>query len=121
MVLILAACLWQAGGVIGAGEYRTQLTLENAGSWKDWLTLDSAKFDPYADNGGGIVGLAGPDYCLIAADTRLSENYMIRSRLTSRIYQVRAAASPTLLSLHELRPHPHLLPDSMSTDPPSCS
>lgn len=34
------------------------------------------------------VGLAGRDYCIVAADTRLSEGYIIHSRNISRIYTV---------------------------------
>ena len=44
----------------------------------------SKLFDPYVDNGGTVVGLAGKDYCIIASDTRLSEQYTIRSRSVSR-------------------------------------
>lgn len=50
--------------------------------------LCSGSFEPYADNGGTIVGIAGRDYCLIAADTRLSEQYLIRSRQLSRIFTI---------------------------------
>jgi 20S proteasome alpha/beta subunit len=49
------------------------------------------KFEPYADDGGTVVGIAGSDFCLIAADTRLAatEQYFIRSRNTSRVFEVR--------------------------------
>ncbi|KAJ1421123.1 nucleophile aminohydrolase [Ochromonadaceae sp. CCMP2298] len=43
------------------------------------------EFDPYSDNGGTVLGLAGSDYALVAADTRLSEQYFIRSRSLSRL------------------------------------
>ena len=38
-----------------------------------------------------MVGIAGSDFCLIAADTRLAatEQYFIRSRNTSRVFEVR--------------------------------
>jgi 20S proteasome subunit beta 6 len=45
----------------------------------------SKEFDPYSDNGGTVLGLAGADYVLVAADTRLSEQYFIRSRSLSRL------------------------------------
>jgi 20S proteasome alpha/beta subunit len=45
------------------------------------------KFDPYVDNGGTVVGLACKEFCLVAADSRLSEQYFIRSRSLSRIFQ----------------------------------
>ena len=37
-----------------------------------------------------MVGIAGVDFCLIAADTRLAatEQYFIRSRNTSRVFEV---------------------------------
>ncbi len=50
---------------------------------------EARKFDPYADNGGTIVAIAGSDYCLVAADTRLSDSYTIKSRDQSRIFEVR--------------------------------
>ena len=52
------------------------------------LVFVTAKFEPYADNGGTVVGIAGRDYAIIAADTRLSENYMIRSRNVTKIFEV---------------------------------
>ena len=52
------------------------------------LVTNGKKFDPYVDNGGTVLGIAGYDFCLIASDTRLSEGYIIRSRNTSRIFVV---------------------------------
>ncbi|KAL0212032.1 hypothetical protein RCL1_005658 [Eukaryota sp. TZLM3-RCL] len=37
-------------------------------------------FNPYVDNGGSCMAITGPDYCIIAADTRLSSGYDIASR-----------------------------------------
>jgi hypothetical protein len=54
------------------------------------LTLVISAFEPYADNGGTVVGIAGRDYCMIAADTRLADGYGISSRNISRIYKARA-------------------------------
>jgi len=48
-----------------------------------------SNFQPYADNGGTVVGISGPDYCVLAADSRLSDKYMIHSRDFSRLYPVR--------------------------------
>lgn len=50
--------------------------------------LCAGKFDPYVDNGGTVVCVAGKDYCVIAADTRLSDQYLIRSRKLSRIFAI---------------------------------
>jgi len=44
------------------------------------------EFQPYADNGGTLIGIAGRDYSLLAADTRLSDSYFIRSRAIRRIH-----------------------------------
>lgn len=41
------------------------------------------------DNGGTILAIAGEDYIVIAADTRLSRDYSISSRNVSRIFEVR--------------------------------
>ena len=40
------------------------------------------------DNGGTILALAGPDYCIVGADTRLSSDYRIRTRNVSRLMEV---------------------------------
>ena len=47
------------------------------------------RFDPYALNGGLVAAVAGPDYCILAADTRLTDGgYQIQSRryLDGRIW-----------------------------------
>jgi hypothetical protein len=41
------------------------------------------------DNGGTILAVAGGDYCVLAADTRLSRDCLIRTRNVSRIMEVR--------------------------------
>lgn len=45
-------------------------------------------FEPYADNGGTVVALAGKDFVIVGADTRLTEQYCIRSRKWSRISEL---------------------------------
>lgn len=50
--------------------------------------VTGSKFDPYVDNGGTVVGLAGKDFVILAADTRLSDQYTIRSRSITRIFEV---------------------------------
>jgi 20S proteasome subunit beta 6 len=63
-----------------------------------FLSKSVAKFDPYADNGGTIIGLAGKDFCIMAADTRLSDQYMIRSRSISRLFEIDGASGSIVLS-----------------------
>lgn len=53
------------------------------------------RFDPYAMNGGTILGIAGEDFCVIAADTRLSEGYSIHSRTETKILKM---SSSTVLA-----------------------
>jgi len=52
------------------------------------LWTSQAKFEPYVDNGGTVVGITGRNYAIIASDTRLSESYVIRSRNISKIFEV---------------------------------
>jgi Proteasome subunit len=43
-------------------------------------------FYPYDMNGGTVAAIAGPNYCIIASDTRCSSNYEILSRNVSHIH-----------------------------------
>lgn len=55
-----------------------------------FVAVQSAKpkFDPYVDNGGTVVGLAGKDYVLFAADTRLKNDYAIHTRNITRLFEI---------------------------------
>ena len=48
------------------------------------------KFEPYVLNGGLVSAVAGPDFVIIASDTRLSQGYEIltRNHLSSRLWSV---------------------------------
>eukprot|EP00282_Hemiselmis_andersenii_P006520 CAMPEP_0114130202 /NCGR_PEP_ID=MMETSP0043_2-20121206/11889_1 /TAXON_ID=464988 /ORGANISM="Hemiselmis andersenii, Strain CCMP644" /LENGTH=254 /DNA_ID=CAMNT_0001223541 /DNA_START=21 /DNA_END=785 /DNA_ORIENTATION=- len=46
------------------------------------------RFSPYANNGGTCLAVAGDDFCIVAADSRLSQGYSIMSRTTSKISQL---------------------------------
>lgn len=45
-------------------------------------------FSPYENNGGTVVSVSGPDYTIVASDTRLGHGFTIPSRYVSRILKL---------------------------------
>ncbi|KAJ8888841.1 hypothetical protein PR048_008335 [Dryococelus australis] len=48
----------------------------------------AASFNPYADNGGSIVAIAGNDFAIIASDTRLSSGFSVYTREQSKLFKL---------------------------------
>ncbi|EIW65807.1 20S proteasome subunit beta 6 [Tremella mesenterica] len=46
------------------------------------------RFNPYSENGGTILAIAGADFSVIAGDTRQSEGYSIQTRYARKVFQL---------------------------------
>ena len=56
--------------------------IEFAQSWS------ISRFDPYDDNGGTILAIAGKDFTVIAGDTRQAQGYSIQTRYARKVFQL---------------------------------
>lgn len=45
-------------------------------------------FNPYTDNGGTILAIAGADFTVIAGDTRQTEGYNIQTRYAPKVFKL---------------------------------
>lgn len=46
------------------------------------------RFNPYSDNGGTILGIAGENFAVLAGDTRHTSGYSINSRYEPKVFDV---------------------------------
>jgi len=46
------------------------------------------RFNPYSENGGTILAIAGADFSVIAGDTRQSEGYNIQTRYAPKVFRL---------------------------------
>lgn len=47
-----------------------------------------ASFNPYAENGGTILAIAGLDFAVVAGDTRQTEGYSIQTRYAPKVFRL---------------------------------
>ena len=46
------------------------------------------QFNPYSENGGTILAIAGQDFSVVAGDTRQSEGYSIQTRYAPKVFRL---------------------------------
>lgn len=54
------------------------------------------QFNPYSDNGGTILAIAGKDFTVIAGDTRQSEGYSIQTRYAPKVFRLHVSVDFSL-------------------------
>ena len=52
------------------------------------------QFNPYTENGGTILAIAGADFSVIAGDTRQSEGFSIQTRYAPKVFRLYAVSFP---------------------------
>ena len=46
------------------------------------------QFNPYSDNGGTVLAVAGENFSVIAGDTRQTEGYNIQTRYAPKVFRL---------------------------------
>jgi 20S proteasome alpha/beta subunit len=59
------------------------------------------QFNPYSENGGTILAIAGADFSVIAGNTRQSEGYSIQTRYAPKVFRLCVLFLDTLFSVEE--------------------
>ena len=49
------------------------------------------QFNPYSENGGTILAIAGSDFSVIAGDTRQTEGFNIQTRYAPKVFRLYVA------------------------------
>nr|UXY87098.1 26S proteasome SU B6 [Cryptomonas sp.] len=52
------------------------------------IKTKNSDFNPYQNNGGTIISIAGENFCIIASDTRYSAGFSILTRFQTRITKI---------------------------------
>ncbi|KAI1466654.1 N-terminal nucleophile aminohydrolase [Daldinia caldariorum] len=50
--------------------------------------LREHRFNPYTDNGGSTLAIAGADFAIMAGDTRLTSGYSINTRYSPKVFKI---------------------------------
>ncbi|KAI1810541.1 N-terminal nucleophile aminohydrolase [Poronia punctata] len=55
--------------------------------------LREHRFNPYTDNGGSTLAIAGADFAIMAGDTRLTAGYSINTRYAPKVFKIGGSTS----------------------------
>lgn len=66
------------------------------------IMAQKRSFNPYTENGGTILAIAGQDFSVIAGDTRQSEGYSIQTRYAPKVFRLYVLDFPQLPSLYSV-------------------
>lgn len=62
--------------------------MPDMGSIVDAAAPQERRFNPYADNGGTILAIAGSNFSVVAGDTRQTEGYSIQTRYAPKVFRL---------------------------------
>lgn len=84
------------------------------------------RFSPYVDNGGSVIAIAGKDFAVCVADTRLSTGYRIHTRqspkftqLTDKVIIASSGMQADIATLHKVMLHETRTYEHLHRQPPS--
>lgn len=60
--------------------------------------MQERRFNPYTENGGTILAIAGQDFAVIAGDTRQSEGYNIQTRYAPKVFRLSVRPTSCILT-----------------------